>query len=217
MRGYIVNILLNHSISIAAIAGACRIKKIDSSYYPFVFLIWIGFLNETLSLILIYTIKSNTINSNIYVLFEYILILFQFYKWNGSNDRRLYYFFALTGLLVWIADNLMLNSISGNNSIFRIFYSSVITFFSINFIKKLITYEDGNLIKNAIFLICSCFFIYYSCKAFVEVFNAFHLGLSNRFNRQVFMVLYFANLFSNIVYLIAILCIPTNQEYTPPS
>ena len=215
MNGYFINILLNHSILIPAIIGGIRFRSIAHAYYPFIFLMWLGLLNETLSLILIYTIRSNAVNSNIYVLIEYLVVLVQFYTWNNSFIKR-YYFFAGLGLIVWIADNFLIHAINDNNSIFRIFYSFIIVFFSIDQINKLIINERKSLIKNAVFLICSTFFIYYSCKAFVEVFNAFDLGLSNGFNRHVFMVLYFANVLSNIVYAIAILCIPTKQEFTMP-
>jgi hypothetical protein len=139
----------------------------------------------------------------------------QLYKWNGSAIKR-YYFFGAIGLMVWIADNLIINNVSGNNSIFRIFYSFIIAFFSIDLINKLIIYGRRSLIKNSIFLICGTFLIYYSCKAFIEVFNAFHLGLSDQFNRHVFMILYWTNLFSNIIYPIAILCMPAKQEFTMP-
>ena len=216
MHGFILNVLLSYSILIPAAVGIVRFTSITQDFYPFILLIWLGLVNETVSIILAYTIKSNVVNSNIYVLLEYFLILVQFYKWNGPRNSRLYYFFALTGLSVWIADNVVINTVTENNSIFRIFYSSVITFFSIALINKVFVRERNSLIKNAMFLICSTFFIYYSCKAFVEVFNAFHLGLSKQFNRYVFMILYLANSFSNIIYAIAILCIPRKQKFTQP-
>lgn len=213
MNGYVLNILLNHSISIAAIVAMFRFKSIPENFNPFLFFIWVGFVNETLSLILILTINSNTVNSNIYVLIEYGLILLQFYKWNGYFNNR-NYFLSIAGIFIWITDNLILHTIDDNNSIFRIYYSFVIVLFTLNQINKLIIHETRNVIKNPVFLICMAFLIYYSCKAFVEVFNAFHLGLSDEFNRNVFMILNFANLMSNLIYSIAIICIPANQEFT---
>jgi hypothetical protein len=212
MNGYVLNILLNHSISIAAIVAMIRFKSIAENFYPFIFFIWTGFINETLSLILIFTIHSNTVNSNVYVLIEYALILLQFYKWNGCLNRR-YYFLSVAGLIIWITDNFIIHSITDNNSIFRIYYSFVIVLFSIDQINKLIIYERKSLLKNSTFLICTAFLIYYSCKAFVEVFNAFDLGLSNELERNIFMILYLANLLSNLIYPIAIVCIPTNREF----
>lgn len=213
MNDFVLHILLNHSITLAAVIAFFRFKKIGQSFHPFVFFIWLGFANETLSLILIYTIRSNAVNSNVYVLIEYIMILWQFYKWNNSAIRN-YYFFAALGLVIWIADNLIINTIDGNNSLFRITYSFITVFFSIDQINKLIIYDRGGLIRSAAFQICIAFLIYYSCKTFVEVFNAFHLNISDVFSRRVFMPLYFINLLSNIIYAIAVLCIPSKREFT---
>jgi len=146
---------------------------------------------------------------------EYVLILFHFGKWNEGFDRK-YYLPAGIGMIVWIADNLVVHQINQDNSLFRIFYSFIIVLFSIQQINKLVLAERKDIVKSAVFLICIVFTVYYTCKAFVEVFNAFDLGFSSQFNRHVFTVLYFANLLSNIVYFIAILCIPAKQEFTMP-
>jgi hypothetical protein len=215
MHSYSINILLNHSIVIAAVIAITRFKAIIKSFYPFILFIWLGCINETLSLILIYTTRNNTINSNIYVLLEYGIILFQFYKWNDSPLRK-YLFFFLTGIAVWCADNLIINAVNENNSIFRIFYYFVIAFFNVNQINKIIVYERRSLVSNAQFLICITFLGYYSFKSFVEVSNAFHLALSNLFYRELWMILYFVNFLSNIMYAIAILCIPKKQEFSLP-
>ena len=215
MHAYIYNALLNSSIAITALAGLIRFKFIDKVYYPFIILIWLGFLNEALSITLAYRVKSNSFNSNIYILLEYLLILLQFRKWE-NNPPAIFYFCLTSGFFVWILDDLILHSLRDNNSIFRIYYSFVIIFFSINQVNKIIIYEKGVLLKNAVFLICISFLMYYSCKTFVEIFNAFHLGLSNEFNRNIFMIMYVANLLSNIIYTLAILCMPPKQEFSMP-
>lgn len=213
MQNFVIDILLNYSVTIAALIAVFRLKPIFQSYYPFILFIWLGLINETLSLLLIYKFRTNTANSNIYVLLEYCLILLQFHKWQGIKRGRLYLMISI-GFIAWVTDNLIINSIVDNNSIFRIYYSFIIVFLSIDQISKIIITERGGLLKNTKFLICIAFLTYYGCKAFIEVFNAFHLGFSDMFNRNIFMILYFANLFSNIVYAIAILCIPTKQEFS---
>ncbi|MGH2565038.1 MAG: hypothetical protein ACRDE5_11025, partial [Ginsengibacter sp.] len=145
MSSYAVSIFLNHSILIAAIIGIIRFKFISRIFRPFLFIIWLGLLNESLSLLIIYNAGGNTINSNVFVLLEYLLILLQFYLWNGTN--KIYYVLAASsGIIVWLADNFILNTITQNNSVFRIFSSFVILLFSINQINKLIIYEHGRLI-----------------------------------------------------------------------
>ena len=215
MDNYIIRVVFNHSIIIAVIIAMIRFKSIISDYYPFIFVIWLGLVNESLSLIMIYSARSNAINSNVFVLLEYGLILFQFYKWNDSNSKK-YYLLAGLGLLIWIADNFIINSIAQNNSLFRVFYSFVIVFFSIDQVNKMIIYEKGVLLKNAMFIICITFLFYYGCKAFVEAFNVFHSALSNMLLKNLWIILYFVNVIANVLYALAILCLPTKQKFTLP-
>ena len=215
MHSFIFSIVLNHSIIIAAIIGMVRFRYIIRNFYPFLFIIWLGLINESLSLVMIFSTRNNAINSNVFVVLEYLLILFQFYKWNGGDSRK-YYFLACLGLIVWIADNFIINTITQNNSLFRSIYSLIIVFFSINQVNKIMIYEKGILIKNAMFIICITFLFYYGCKTFVEAFNVFHLGLSNLFLWNLWIILYFVNVIANVLYALALLCIPTKQEFTLP-
>jgi hypothetical protein len=209
---YYLLILFNYSIIIAAIIAIIRFKAIMADYYPFVFFIWLGLFNEILSLVLIYNYQSNTTNSNIYILLEYLILLFQFYKWSDNGSKR-FYWFAGIGIAVWISDNFIINTISDNNSIFRVFYSFIIIFFSIDKVNKLLVFENGNLLKNPVFIICVSFIFYYGFKAFVESFNMFHLGLDPTILKDLWIILYFVNGFANLLYAIAVLCIPTKLKF----
>lgn len=215
MHGFLLNIFLNYSIVITAFIAAVRYKAIDKNFQPFIFFIWLGLLNETLSLVLIYTKGSNTVNSNIYVLFETIIILSQFYYWE-TLSQNLYHCFLLIAFIIWIADNVIWHRVSGNNSVFRIAYSILIIICSIKQVNRLVTFERVTLIKNPVFLICTAFLMYYSCKAFIEVFNAWHLQVTRVFSRNIFTILYFADFVSNIIYAIALLCTPRKQIFTMP-
>lgn len=215
MHSYCLSIALNYSIVIAAVLAIIRFKFIIRSFYPFLFLIWLGFINESVSLFMIFSSGNNALNSNIFVLAEFLLILSQFSVWN-FHPKRKYIALAVLGMVIWAADNFILNTITQNNSLFRAFYSFVIVIFSINQINKIMVYERGSLLKNAMFIICITFLFYYGCKTFVEIFNAFHLGLSRTILWNFWIIMYFVNAISNILFAIAVLCIPTRQEFTLP-
>ena len=184
-----------------------------ADYYPFVFFIWLGLFNEILSLFLIYNYQSNAANSNLYVLLEYMILLLQFYKWNNKGIKK-YYWLAAIGMAVWITDNFIINTLSQNNSIFRVFYSFVILFFSIDQLNKLLVFEYGNLLKHPIFIACITFVFYYGFNVFVESFNMVHLGLNPAILRNLWIILYFVNGTANLLYAIAVLCIPTKIKFT---
>ena len=213
MLNYLLMTLFNYSIIIAAIIAIVRFKSIMADYYPFVFFIWLGLFNEILSLFLIYNYQSNSANSNIYVLTEYMILLMQFYKWNNKDIKK-YYVLAAIGIAVWITDNFIINTLSQNNSVFRVFYCFVILFFSIDKLNKLLVFEYGNLLKHPMFIICVTFVFYYGFKAFVESFNMVRLGLNPAILRDLWIILYFVNGTANLLYAIAVLCIPTKLKFT---
>src|SRR5665647_259127 len=212
MNYMIFSIFCSHSILIAAVIACFRIKAVLKDYYPFIFLLWMGLLNETISLFLLYSGHSNAVNSNIFVLLEFLLILYQFYCWSFSRPAR-FVVITFIGISVWLADNFLLNSIQQNNSVFRVFYSFVVLLFSIDKVNQLLIFENSNLKKNAMFLICLTFIFYYGFKACVESFNMIHLGLSRSFLQKLWMILNFVNLITNLLFALAVLWIPTRQRF----
>lgn len=215
MNYYILGLILSYSVLFGAIAGIIRFKYIVRDFYPFLFVIFLGAVNELISTVRIYNVGTNAINGNVYVLVEYLLIIYQFFKWDLFR-RRFLFFLAAVGIFIWATDNFILNSIVQNNSLFRTFYSLVIVMLSTNELSKLLVYERGPLIKNATFLICITFIFYYGCKAFVEAFNAFHIGFSHNLLLNLWIILYFVNAIANLLYAIAILWIPRKREFILP-
>jgi hypothetical protein len=213
MHKYALSIFLNHSIILPAILSLIRYKAIKRNFYPFVYLIWIGSVNETVSLVLDYTIRNNALNSNVYVVAEFFIILYQFKKWNEDESGKKYFVLGCIGLMIWIADNFVMNTISQNNSLFRASYSLIIVLLSVGQLSKIIVFGRGILLGNAMFIICLTFLFYFSAKAFVESLNAFHLGLSRTVLMNLWVMLYFVNFISNILYAIAVLCIPMKHKF----
>jgi len=156
MHSFLVSIVVNFSIAIPALLAVIRFKQIQRSFYPLIFLIWLGLANESLSIVMIFSTGSNTANANIFVLAEFLLLLLQFYSWNTGSGKK-YFLFASLGLAVWITDNLVLNTLSQNNSLFRALYSLAILFLSIKQIGKTVAWAKARLLKKAIFIFCITF------------------------------------------------------------
>jgi len=212
MKQYVVNVLLAYSIMLPAIAGIIRYKAVLKVFRPFFWLLWLGVINETLSLFSIYSIRTNTINSNIYVFLEFCLLLLLFYRWSESRPRK-YIVLALVGLIVWVADNWIINHLSQNNSLFRVFYSFVVIFLSIDAMNRIIVFDTSPVYKNAMFILAVTFIFYYGFKAYVEAFNVAHIGLSRALLIGLWKILYFANVVANLLYTAAILCMPKKQKF----
>lgn len=212
MSPFFIHVIFNHSILIAAVIAVFRFKYISSDFYPFFIFIWIGLFNDSLSLALILMHRSNTANSNIYVLLELVVVLWQFFTWNREK-LKVYIWLTITALAVWLADNFFMNTITHNNSLFRVFYSFLILFLSIDNLNKLLFFENGRLITNAKFIICVTFLLYYGFNAFIESFNIFQLGLSSNVLNKLWWSLSIVNLIANLLYALAVLWVPTKVKY----
>ena len=218
MSTYSIVILFSFSISIAAIIGLIRFRKINPAYYPFLYCIWIGLLNEIVSYIITHNKHSNAINNNIYVLIESLLITWQFKNWGLFHRTRYLFAGILSGfVLLWTAEILFVEGIKLTISYFRIVYSFVIVLMSLPIINRELLRERKNILKNAIFLITLTFVIYYTYKVIVGIFWLYGLGVNSHFRMNVVWILIYVNLFSNLVYALAILWMPIKHRFSLPS
>lgn len=207
--------LLNHSILLAAVIAAARFRSLGPPLYPFIYLTWLALFNETLSLVLIYTIKTNAVNANIYTIIEYLLLLFQFHHWLGGS-KWTYISLGLSGILFWALDNFVWHSITGNNSFFRAGYAFVIVLLAIRKMNMLIIDSVRPVFRDGIFLICAALIFYNGCRAFMEIFNLFSVTLSTSFEIKIFWLISIVNCIANLTYAIALLCIPMKQQFSWP-
>ena len=205
------------SILIASVIGWVRFKKIDPAYYPFLYCLWIGTLNEIVSYILVANHQTTALNNNIYVLFEPILLVWLFKNW-GSFRRAPQMFTALLILfpILWIVENFFISTITHFTFYYRIFYSFIIVLLSIQIINRLIMTERKNILKNSTFLLCVGFVIYYTFSVLVQTFWLYGLNVSREFTLKVVFILLTINLFSNLIYALAVLWMPTRHRFSLP-
>ena len=210
--------LFNLSIAFVAIIGLVRFKKIDSAYYPFLICQWIGLVNEIISIILVEHGHSNALNSNIYILTEALLFIWLFKKWGVFKSlRNLFPLIIIVLCLFWITENFIIYKIIYFSSYFRIFYSFIIVLLSIHTINGLISTERKNILKNATFLLCTAFVIYFTFKVLIEAFWLSGLNKSAVFRSRVYDILIYINLFCNLIYALAALWMPPKQRFSLPS
>jgi hypothetical protein len=212
---FLLSAIWSLSIGIAAIIACWRFSVIHPVFRPFIFYVWLAFANEILSIILAKVIHTNAVNSNIYVLLESLLLVWQFRKW-GLFERYKIIFSGLLAVLVlaWAFENFIFSSIFRFSSWFRIFYSFIIVLLSISLLNRLILREKGFLLKNPIAMICLTFIVYYTYKILVEIFWVYGLNENSIFRSKVYFILNYINLFSNLIYALAVLWMPTKHRFT---
>lgn len=208
-------IVSSFSIGLAAALSLIRFTRIEQSFVPFVILVWLGLLNETISYILTHSGHSNAVNSNIYTLTESILLLW-FFLLQGSFSANKRFFYVLTAIFIiaWVVEKFFLSDIWRFSSYFTTFYSFCVVLLSIHTINRLIAGEPKYRAFNAVFLICVAFILFYTYTLLVEIFWIYGLNSGPEFRVQVYRILALINLFVNLLYAVAIIWIPRKQEYT---
>ena len=206
MMSFLIKAALNFFILIPAFIALIRFKKINTGYYPFIFLLWFGVLNECVGLFAISYFKSNAVNSNIYCFAESLIITYLFNTWKLFNNPKVYYALLILFPVAWAAENFVFGSILSFNSFFTVFYSFIIVLESVIFINKLLISEQESLLKNAQFIICLAFLIFFTYNLFIEIWWKYSSGFSNSFNISLHNIFIAINLFINILFSYAILC-----------
>jgi hypothetical protein len=214
---YNLIVLFSFSIFIAALIGWIRFKRINPTYYPFIFCLWVGLLNEIVSFLIAQAGYQTAVNNNIYVLIESIMFAWQFKRWGIFNQHKNVFGIIITIFAItWVLENIIIWEITMINSYFRIFYSFLLVLMSVGTINNLLFRESDNLLKNPVFLICIGFIIYFTYKVLVEAFWIYGLNSSENFRMRVYDISSYINLFTNLVYALAVLWMPQKQKFSLP-
>ena len=184
----------------------------EKSFYPFLIFIELGCINEILSFILIKTHHHTILNNNIYVLFESILICLFFKKLGLFIRYKSFYLYLVIGLVMfWLIQFIQVKDYENLYLYFRILYSIIIVFMSIITINKILINEMNDLLRNASFIICTAFIIYFTYNAIIYTFWLYGLSKSVEFRILIFKILAYINLFCNLIYAFALIWIPRHR------
>lgn len=198
------------SIALPCATGIIRCKHIYQRYAPFIFVLIIGLLNESLSLLLIRLFSNNLINSNIYTLLEYLLYVWFFQRISELNRKSLIVLLSL-GFSIWIIDNFLLHDLLYSNSLFRVIASLIILWLSINKLSHLTFSVLPDYFKKTDLLLCFSLLSYFTFRGFIHVIKLFSIGYTTEFYIDLWIILSILNLLVNIAFFIAILWIPKQQ------
>lgn len=190
-----------------------RYPKTETLYYPFLYFIWAGCINELISTIMIMSRQSNYISSNSYVFLASLFLLW-FFKSNGLYKKREPVFYAVLAALItlWLFESFWLINIKEQiGTYFRIFFSFITILMSIQLINTMLVAGTDNLIKNPVFLISLAFILYFTFKTLVEGFWIYGLKSSESFQLLIWNISVFVNLFTNLIYALALLWMPRKK------
>jgi hypothetical protein len=210
-------IILSASILIAALIAILRFKKLDTGCYPFVFCIWIGTVNELISIIQQEQGHTTAVNNNLYVLIEAILLVGQCWRWEAF-DRRKSVFIPLFILIpiTWATENFIVFTIAQTQPWFRLFYSCSIVLLAINILNKLIIEVRQPLYRHPVFLITTGWIIYFTYKLIIEACWITQAYATPGFMYNIYSIHTWINCITNLIYATALLWMPKKLPFTLP-
>jgi hypothetical protein len=210
--------ITTYSLLLPALIAIVKFKNAARSFLPFFIFIWTGVANELIGYFTIRYLRNNSVNNNIYVLAESLLLLWLFYSWQlFSHTKWLLWALAAAFVLFWMGEVFVFSEITRVAAYFRIFYSFPIVLLSISMINRLIIQENTNLLKNAAFIICVAFVIYFTFKILVEIFYIYGMMQSAYFRIRVYDIMRVINLLCNLIYAVALIWIPKKSSSLMPS
>jgi hypothetical protein len=212
---FTMSALLSSSVLIGGVIALFRFSQIPKVYYPFIFLIWIGCINETVSYFSAISGRYTILNNIIYDLLASLLLIW-FFKNLGlfKNRKYIYYLLGCLFLVLWIFESFYSNRFGTKfNSYFGISYSFTLVLLSVTAINRLL-FEEREIIKHPTFLICIAVLIYFTYKIVVEMFWLYGLKESRSFRINVLVILMFINFLCNLIYALAIIWMRRKQAFT---
>jgi hypothetical protein len=210
-----IALLFSLSIFIVGIIGIIRFKKINAIYYPFLFSIWIGCVTELISLILAENNIRSYVNNNIYIFIESILITFLFKNLGlFKASKKVFYVLIISLILGWLVENIILGNITTFSVYFTIYSSFIIVLMSITIINRLLVKSRRKFFTNASFLLCIAFIIYFTFQVLVYSFWVYGVQSDSGFLLNIFSIMVYINLLTNLIYALAVLWMHKKQEFT---
>lgn len=207
-------VLMSYSIFIAGIIGAVKFRQIQNVYRPFIYLIWIGCLNELVSGYLISRGHYNIINGNIYGLCESLFLLWFFRTLGVLKNKLLLYSLMAFFTSIWLVESFFLNEFGTRfTSYSDIVYSFTVVLFSIRATNDLL-FTERDLLKNPTFLICIGLIIFFTYEIIDRSFRIYGLKNSAEFRMNVQTILILINFLTNLIYALAVLWMRKRQAFT---
>lgn len=214
--GNAVSFLLSLVVILPLLAGLFKYRKMDPAYHPFIWLLALAVLAEVASRICTTYFGSNTVVVGIYSLAESILLLLLFHRWRPATiSRRLFWILAVVCCGIWLTENVVYGRITRDFSpVFRVCYSFMLVILSVNEINYLITHQNSNIFRNARFVFCIAFLIYFLYEILLE--GALYISANKNapsISNSIISLLVTINVLTNLIYLVAVLLIPQKSFY----
>lgn len=216
-----IQFILSLSIVFAFVIGIVRFRKVDPTYYPFLYYVALAFTVEIIHRILFVNNHKNLQAPliHVYSYIEFCLFAWLFHNW-GLFNRRKDVFLGILGafFVCWCISSFYIHGFKVMNSSFLTLSSFALIFFSVNTFNRVVVHERGNIFRSPKFLICLGVIIFYTFFVLINVtaLSMFRQTVSVGFRSSLHQINVYSNFLVNLLYAVAVLWIPRKQPFTTP-
>ena len=189
-----------------AIAGI-RYHRMDPAYRPFILLLLLGFINESVNYLLIKKFGTNSVSFNIFHIVECSVLLYQFSVWGFFNDKRIYFALLISAAVAWTTENFLYSSIRFFNPYFRVLCAFLVEVIIANRIIYVVA-EKTSIAKNAKFIICVGLIIVFMYRMVYEGALLADPVLTEASSKLIIKTMGFTDVFVHLLYAWAFLVAP---------
>lgn len=141
--------------------------------------------------------------------------MMMFRNWNiGEKFTRWFGWLVGVSFLFWLSELLFVGNIHRFNPYFAIYYCFTVVIAAVTQLNRLIVTEKRNILRNPKFIISIGIVIFFTFRIFVESMLMPIFRISKEFNTRIFDIQVYINLLVNLIYLIAVICVPKKRTYT---
>jgi hypothetical protein len=165
----------------------------------------IGGISDLISYVSIKSHGNNTVNSNVYQLAEFVLLVWLFKRWPSIRKGYFHNTILIIGIVLWMLDYCIINSIFQYSSMFRVSGSILLVFVCVDQINFSILNRDNSVIVSRM-LVKIGFVTYFFYKAFIESFDLFDSHILYPYSVQFWYIQCSLSILLNVLIAIAFLC-----------
>jgi hypothetical protein len=200
------------SCSIPAAAGIYKYKRIEKKYYPFIFMMMVDMVIETIYYLAIkFPVIGNfpQLAVNIYVIINFALFLYLVYI-NGYLTRTVMRLLLIAAFIITVINYFYEGTIFTPFSLLCTFIWSVNLIISIDILSRQIMVLNEKLFNNFWFWVSSSYILYNAFNLLVFV-PVFFTNIDTPSSKAIGGIQHFVNVACYIFYAIAIFRIPEKK------
>lgn len=208
-------------VFLSMIIALVRFKKVVPEYHPFLYAIILSALTELARMIEIYLFYTYDTHVGYYIYNIYVLLYpplclwFMFNKGLFEGNKKWLYGTIIFWVLVWLTDHFVINGINIDNQtkLYRIVYSAMVCLFTIQLFNRLIVNERKLLIKNATFIICCGWLLFFVPYLLMQSISYKQSLYTMDFLKKISASWSILLPFIYFIYSSAILCMPSKKTF----